>query len=609
MFDVEGMDWNNSPFEYFEKRRVNSFSYYTPESDEKNRITREVQPTVLFLNLLKNEQFRKKFIDTFCLVASSIFIPERCESIINSICNFIAPTMALYNNDSPWVTASLLINSFSAQRQVDLLNSMKNYEPFQLSSTEMQNAYIRSDIEGATLTFNNIPIPTQEYNGPFFSPAVINAEAPAGYNFIGWKSVKNSRTVIFDASKKWSYYDQGSLDGSKWYSQSYNDSSWPSGATPMGYASCSSDKTFNTSLDYGTDPENKRTTYYVRSSFNISSLESLDDYSEYKLTFVVDDGCVIYLNGKEIYRYNLPPGEIFYDTNALYYAVSNPDSRTIILDRSLLKNGSNLLAVEIHNESSGSTDIYWSASLDIVTKKPDKIVSKNTIYTLPSSGDIDIIACFNPITTKSHVQNPVVINEICADGSIYINDLYIKTDWIELYNTTDTDIDLKGLYLTDKLDKPKKWQIGTELAKDISTIIPAHGYKIIWCDKEEGISDLHAPFKLENVDKSSIMLTAEDEAWSDTLYYGQHDKLETIGRYPDASRKVYKMSHITIGKANQISSYSTIYPPDGDKSQGIESIATEETTPTVRYNLQGLPIISPLDNQIYIENGKKIIKK
>lgn len=558
LFDLEAMDWIDEPFDIFEMKRLSTFSYFTGNGSETATVQIELQPIVLFFNLIKNPTFLKKFIDTFCLVASSIFDPDRCEPIIRELCERVAPTQALYHNDSPWSSAAYLISSLSAHRQTELLNYLRIYKPFGLSSAKARSVRLRSNLSSASLTFADQPITNGTFNGLFFPPAEVNAYAPAGYDFVGWREVKSSSKHIFTTSNPWSYYTQGSLDGIQWYAPSYSVSSWPTGATPMGYDTDNTLKDIKTKLDYGSNRNNKRPTYYVRTSFNLASIDTLSDNSNYQLSFQVDDGCILYLNGQEIYRYNMSPGTVTYATYATGYATANPDQHSIILPRDVLKNGSNVLAVEIHNENASSSDVYWSASLDLITTLPGSIVSKKARYKLPSTKGSDLIAWFQPNLAVQSKLPPVVINEVSADNGIYINDLQKKADWIELYNTTSRDIDLRGLYISDKLGNPTKYRIGSDLSvgSSVSTIIPAHGYKIIWCDQKEALRDIHAPFKLDNDEGKHVVLTAADLSWADTLTYGFHDAIESVGRYPDAGRNVYRMTRTTIAKANQLTSYS-----------------------------------------------------
>ena len=559
LFDLDALDWVDDPFDVFEMKRISDFRYFTGHGTETATVEMELQPVALFLNLLKNDDFRKKFIDTFCLVASSIFEPERCEAIVHEIAEHVAPMQALYRDDTPWRSSAALISRLSAQRQTELLNYLKAYPAFKLSSTKARPLGLRSNLASASLTFNDQPVTNGLFDGYFFPPAEVNAYAPAGYTFQGWREVKTNTRAIFSTSHNWSYYTQGSLDGTSWYAASYNDASWLTGSTPMGYDTDNLITGFKTKFDYGGDKNDKRPTYYVRTTFNLASIDTLSENSNYQLSYQVDDGCILYLNGQEIYRYNLPPDHsITYASYSSYRATGNPDKRTLILPRHLLQNGTNVLAVEVHNEKADSPDICWTASLDLVTTLPGNVVSKKARYTLPTNG-VDIIAWYVPDQDVQSKLPPVVINEISADNGIYINDHQKKADWIELYNTTSRDIDLAGVYLSDKLGNPTKYRIGSDLPQGstVSTILPAHGYKVIWCDENAAVRELHAPFKLENDLNEHVVITAADLSWADTLTYDTHEPVETVGRYPDAGRSVYRMTRTTIAKANQLTSYST----------------------------------------------------
>ena len=61
----------------------------------------------------------------------------------------------------------------------------------------------------------------------------------------------------------------------------------------------------------------------------------------------------------------------------------------------------------------------------------------------------------------SQEAGSIVINEFLASShtSLVDPDFSQYADWIELYNPAGTPVDLSGLYLTDDLSHPQKWQI------------------------------------------------------------------------------------------------------------------------------------------------------
>ncbi len=220
-------------------------------------------------------------------------------------------------------------------------------------------------------------------------------------------------------------------------------------------------------------------------------------------------------------------------------------------------------------------------------------VSYEKEYTLPKTSLQTLIASWEKIETESGkpVSCPVVINEISASNTMYVNDYIKKDDWIELYNTTDQDIDLSGYYLSDNESKPTKYKI-TSSAGSASTTIPAHGYLIVWASKREDLGkDIHASFKLGNDDESILMLTSADKTWTDTLRYNAHSGIESVGRFPDASTDIYQFTAPTIGKANTLT----------------------QTSPFVYTEILPLAILSPVmdkDNKvsdkIYNLNGQQV---
>ena len=241
-------------------------------------------------------------------------------------------------------------------------------------------------------------------------------------------------------------------------------------------------------------------------------------------------------------------------------------------------------------------------------KQGSNIVSTDTEMSLPS-GSVTLTATFTKLSdSEKNAQGitPVRINEVSADDGIYVNDYFKRKDWVELYNTTDQPVNVEGMYLSDKPEDPKKYQISKDNSQ-ASTTIPAHGYLIVWCDKESPLSQLHASFKLDK-DGGEIVLTAADESWADHFVYAAHTSDQTVGRYPDGSSQVYVMNMPTIAKSNVFSSYAVNVEQPGTVSGISDRMATQEDADRI-YNLKGQTVQGNLKPGIYIVNGRKFIKK
>src|SRR6187399_1035351 len=105
----------------------------------------------------------------------------------------------------------------------------------------------------------------------------------------------------------WHYYDLGaappSQSGITWKQSSYNDASWVTGPAQLGYGD----------NDESTVISSSTLTAYFRQSFTVNDIS---DFSDLNLQLTYDDGVVIYLNGTEIWRVNMPGGNITYNTFA-----------------------------------------------------------------------------------------------------------------------------------------------------------------------------------------------------------------------------------------------------------------------------------------------------
>lgn len=558
LFDLDGSFNAGDPFSTFMNKEIYTFDQLYPFS--LGRITDQLRFVTLFRNLLNNAEFKRKFIDTFCIMGGSVFEAKRAISIIDQMVERVNPAMRIEGGSASG-TANQMRNSLQNKME-QATSALRNYSAFGLSETQPQRVALSSDVDNAQLMINGIQVPTGKFDGRLFQPVILRAVAPGGYAFQGWLKDGGAETAVLDKGSEWKYYDQGSLDGTNWTSPTYNENGWKSGNAPLGYEKGG----IRTTLEFG-DRNNKRPTAYFRKSFNLEKGPSSKD--QVKLYFTIDDGFIVYVNGTEAGRYNMPSGNVSYGTFASTYAPSNPDQGTINLSPVHFHKGNNVIAVEVHNNSATSTDLMWDASLVVAYSTQQNIFySQEQEISLPE-GDVTLTASFRPMTQaeKSEMNShPVCVNEVSGSNDCYINEYGKKNDWVELYNATSETVDVEGMYLTDDLSNPTRYKIskGATLA---NTKIAPHGYLLIWCDKLETTnSALHAPFKISG-EGGFMALTAADRSWTDILYYQAHDGNSTVGRFPDGAKDVYLMNVPTIEKANIHTSYLT----EVDQSSGVRN--------------------------------------
>ena len=179
----------------------------------------------------------------------------------------------------------------------------------------------------------------------------------------------------------WLYDDRGVDLGVAWNTVDYDDSTWASGPAELGYG----DGDESTAISLGRDFGRKHPTYYFRRIFQVSGPESAESLT---LRFLSDDGCVIYLNGQEILQSNMPSGNITFSTLALG-AIAGTDEGAWMeatVTPELLRAGTNVIAVEVHQASLDSSDV--SFNLELSGTLPQTATPPSVTLLSPPDGSI-----------------------------------------------------------------------------------------------------------------------------------------------------------------------------------------------------------------------------
>lgn len=175
---------------------------------------------------------------------------------------------------------------------------------------------------------------------------------------LGHPALVYADEIIVPPGSTWRYLDNGTDQGTAWQALEFDDSTWASGAAQLGYG----DGDEATVVSFGGDPNNKYITTYFRHRFTIADT-SVIPFAMMHILF--DDGAVVYLNGTEIHRVNMPSGTINYLTRATANVSGGAEDTffEVIIDETLLVEGDNLLAVEIHQDDPTSSDISFDLDL------------------------------------------------------------------------------------------------------------------------------------------------------------------------------------------------------------------------------------------------------
>ncbi|MCP3976576.1 MAG: fibronectin type III domain-containing protein [bacterium] len=170
--------------------------------------------------------------------------------------------------------------------------------------------------------------------------------------------VSNTYQPIVDGDL-WKYLDDGSEPTTSWRHSFFNDQQWGEGTGEFGYG----DGDETTVVDGG--PTNDRhITAYFRNEFEIVNAAAVTGL---ELRLIRDDGAVVYLNGVEVYRDNMPTGTIDADTLAVSGISGNDEDDWIVvmLGTNALVTGTNALAIEVHQVHRTSSDLSFNAELTV----------------------------------------------------------------------------------------------------------------------------------------------------------------------------------------------------------------------------------------------------
>jgi cysteine-rich repeat protein len=175
----------------------------------------------------------------------------------------------------------------------------------------------------------------------------------------GCSSTCALETLLIAAGATWRYDDTGTDLGTAWRESAHDDSDWAQGPAELGYG----DADEATVLDYGLNDTDKYPTYYFRHEFTVYDPAAFESLT---LHVIRDDGCVVYLNGTEVARSNMPAGTISYSTFASITVANTAESTWMefTVASSLLSAGANVIAVEVHQDRPESSDTSFNLRLE-----------------------------------------------------------------------------------------------------------------------------------------------------------------------------------------------------------------------------------------------------
>ncbi len=224
-------------------------------------------------------------------------------------------------------------------------------------------------------------------------------------------NVPDAPQTLIAAGAVWKFKDDGSNQGTIWRNQGFNDSTWASGAAKLGYG----DGDEVTVVSFGTEASSKHPTTYFRRTFTATNPA---EYTSALLRVKRDDSVRVFINGTEVVREGFNPlgvlGDESIQFNAYSGVVAGDDGDNFIdfpISPAAFVNGTNTIAVEIHQANGTSSDISFDLSLAVTRRRSGLL-----------SNDVD--PEFDPLTAIK-VTNPThgALTVFNADGTFtYVPD-------------------------------------------------------------------------------------------------------------------------------------------------------------------------------------------
>lgn len=201
---------------------------------------------------------------------------------------------------------------------------------------------IRDDRVVATTTNKSVTVPGSAAGNRFFVRATDSWGNRSASTAAVRPDVAPVTSTLLASGSTWRYhFDNASVLPAGWKDSLFDDSGWRVGGAPLGWGT--------TSIVTNIDQPTRALASYYRTSFTIAPGTT---YGEVKISTRADDGIVVYVNGTEVGRSNMPAGTVSSGTYAstgvsTANALANPV--TYVVPPAVLKSGSNQVAVEVHS--------------------------------------------------------------------------------------------------------------------------------------------------------------------------------------------------------------------------------------------------------------------
>lgn len=214
---------------------------------------------------------------------------------------------------------------------------------------------IRDNKVVVSTTSTSFDVPTEETPTRYFVRAIDstgNRSATTAVYLVAPPSASDLTFISSNANWKWRF--DSAAWPADWRVTAFNDSAWASGNAVLGLG------TTGLGTNIGVDAQSPRPlSAQFRRAFTVSNPLTVVDG---KISVIADDGVVVYVNGTEVGRTNLPTGTLGQNSYATAAPRSGPAAAARVeysVPSSLLVAGTNVVAVSIHANYRSTPDLSF----------------------------------------------------------------------------------------------------------------------------------------------------------------------------------------------------------------------------------------------------------
>ena len=488
-------------------------------------------PVVLFDYMMKNDDFKSEFIQRFYYMLNTVYEYNRSKDIINNIENTISNERSI--SDSKWQRSETArysglgassVKSFAEER----VSNMRGFLNSRYGDKGAAKLTVNFTSSQGSVQLCGLNV-TAGYSGSQYksTPIRLTAIPKDGYKFVAWQT-GNGQNVSTDQEYKLTItgdytikavFENRSTERNL-YINEFLAANTTDIVSPIGkhedwieiYNDGSTD--VNLAGLYLSDDRTNLTMYQI-------------PYTQLDSTAIASKGFVRFYADND------------YMEGALHLPFKLDKAGGVVILSQKSNNGAVTVLDSIHYEKQNSDVSYG--------RYPDGY-SDLTIFTKTTPG------ASNRIVSGTDIDGLVITEFMAKNQTTVMEETGTYADWFEIYNSTNSAIDLGGLFVTNNLNNPTMYMIPK--GESEKTTIPAKGYYVIWCDKQTAINPNHVDFKLnaEKGDIAIVQLRGSENYIIDQISYTDQAEDVSLGRYPSVSSDFIYLLNPTPGEANRSSS-------------------------------------------------------